>query len=185
MGQLAGKVRCRLVRIHRRSIHRQLGQPEVQELRLPAVRDEDVRGLDVPVDDPLAVGGLQRIRHLRSQLQQPLHLQRLAADPVLQGLAFHQLHHEEGVPLVLSDLVDHADVGMVEGRSGPCLTLETLEGVSAAGELLGQELHRHVAVEAHVLGFVYHTHPAPAEPPENSVMGQRLADHRGLGPFQS
>ena len=76
----------------------------------------------------------------RPQLQHPLHLHRLAADQVLQGLALHQLHDDEGVSLVLADLVDHADVGMVERGGGTSLALEPLQSLVALGQLLGQEL---------------------------------------------
>ena len=38
-----------------------LGQAKVQDLRLSAIGDEDVRWLDVPVDDPGAMSGVQGI----------------------------------------------------------------------------------------------------------------------------
>ena len=46
----------------------ELGQAEVQDLGLPALGDEDVRGLDVPVNDPLGVRGVQGIRELNAEL---------------------------------------------------------------------------------------------------------------------
>src|SRR5262249_12790649 len=62
--QLLRLARRRLLRAHALRIHGLLGQSEVQDLRLPPLRHEDVRGLDVPVDDPLGMGRLQRIRAL-------------------------------------------------------------------------------------------------------------------------
>ena len=43
-----------------------LRQAEVQDLGLPAPRDEDVRGLEVPVHDVLGVGGVQRVGDLHA-----------------------------------------------------------------------------------------------------------------------
>jgi len=40
-------------------LERDLGQPEIENLRLTAIRDEDVRGLDVPVNDALRVCGVE------------------------------------------------------------------------------------------------------------------------------
>ena len=42
---------------------RHLRQPEIEDLHMTALRDENVRRLDVAVDDSFAVCGVQRIRH--------------------------------------------------------------------------------------------------------------------------
>ncbi len=47
----------------------QLGDPEVEELRRPVVRDEDVRGFDVTMDDADVVSGGQTFQNLGGQAQ--------------------------------------------------------------------------------------------------------------------
>ena len=69
-----------------------------------------------------------------------LRLERLPGDAVLERLVLRQLHGDEGLPLVLVDIVDGADVRMVEGGRGLGLTPETLECDPVAEVLLGQEL---------------------------------------------
>jgi hypothetical protein len=49
-------------------------QPEVQNLCLPPVRDKDVRGLDVPVDDAFRMGGVESIGDLDAQIEHRLDL---------------------------------------------------------------------------------------------------------------
>ena len=39
----------------------QFGEPEVEHLGAPVARDDDVRGLDVAVDDPFGVRGLRAL----------------------------------------------------------------------------------------------------------------------------
>ena len=83
----------------------------------------------------------------------------------------------KGLPVVLVDVVDRADVGVLErgGRAG--LALEPLERLRVARQLLGQELQRDAAAELQVLGLVDDAHAAAAELREDPVVGDRLADH--------
>ena len=53
-------------------------------------------------------------------------LQRLARYHVLESLAFQEFHHNERMPLPFVDLVNCADIGMVETRGGPCFPLKSL-----------------------------------------------------------
>jgi len=46
-----------------------LGQPEVENFGVPALSDENVRGLDVTMDDSSRMSGIQRISHLNAQIQ--------------------------------------------------------------------------------------------------------------------
>src|SRR5262249_28053795 len=46
-----------------------LGQTEIEKFGVTLLRDEDVRGLDIPVNDPGAMRGIQRIRYLRTERQ--------------------------------------------------------------------------------------------------------------------
>src|SRR5438045_4858453 len=69
------------------------------------------------MDNPLAVRGLESIRHLDREREQALLLHGPAFDQMFQGLACQAFHHDEQMPVVLSDLMDGADVGMVQGRS--------------------------------------------------------------------
>ena len=176
--ELVLRARRRLQRVDARERPGLLGQAEVEQLRLAAVGHEDVRGLDVPVDDSLGVGRIERVGDLRPEVEDALRLHRLAADRVLQRLALHPLHHDEGVALVLGDVVDHADVRMREGGAGARLARESFPRLRARGHVLGQQLEGHAAAQARVLGLVDHTHAAPSELGEDPVVGERLADHR-------
>ena len=106
-----------------------LRQPEIQNLRLSSIRDEDVRGLDVAVDDALRVGRVQSIGDLDAKIEHSLDLQRLAADPVPERLPLQQFHGDEGSPIGLVNLVDRADVRVVQGGRSLGFPLETAEGL--------------------------------------------------------
>ena len=65
--------------------------------------------------DALRVGGLQRVGDLDTQFQQLVGREGLGGDAMLERLPFQQLHHDEGLAFVSADVVNGADVGMVEG----------------------------------------------------------------------
>ena len=97
-------------------------------------------------------------------------------DDLLQGLPFEQLHHDEMLVLVLVDRVDGTDIGVIQGRGGSGLALESLERGLVLGEVGGQELQRDLAAEARILGLIHHSHAAAAELTGHRVVGNGLAD---------
>ena len=137
-----------IARIARRAgMSGELGQAKVEHLRVSRTGNEDVGGLDVAMDDPFCVRLRQRLADLHSQLDHPVHRHRLAADRVLERLPLEQLHSDERRAVVLADLVDGADVGVVERRRRARLAQEALERRRVLRHLVRQELERHLAAE--------------------------------------
>ncbi len=85
-------------------------------------------------------------------------------DPLLQRLALVVRHHEVQLAVAaFVDLVDRADVRVVERRGRLGLLEEAaLRGV-VAGQIGRQDLDRHLAVEARVVGRVDDPHSAAAD----------------------
>src|SRR5437667_12831593 len=100
-------------------------QPKVEDLRLTTARDEDVGGLDVAVNDSLGVCGIQRVGHLNCQFQHRLGIDWFLRDTMLQGLALQILHDDEWTALVSPDLINWADMGVLQRRGCAWLTLES------------------------------------------------------------
>jgi len=73
------------------------------------------------------VSGIQRIGYLDSQLEQILHFQRATRDAMFQGQAIQKLHHDLGLIAMLADLMDRANVGMVQRRGGTGFAAEAFE----------------------------------------------------------
>ena len=51
----------------------------------------------------------------------------VATQPLLERLPLQEFHRNERQSFVLSDFINRADVGMIQGRGGPGFTLEALE----------------------------------------------------------
>ena len=124
------------------------------------------------------MGRGQRLGHLADEL----HQRGQGGTPgreTPQRLPLDQLHDEEGLALVLADVVDRTDVGMVQGGGGAGLALEPLQALGILGILLGQELEGHAAAEAGILGLVDDPHAAASQWLQGAVVGDGLADRDG------
>jgi hypothetical protein len=106
------------------------------------VGDEQIRRLDVAVDDPGTVCGLERVGNLDRERQQHVDLERAPGDAMLQRHPVEKLHHEERAAVLLADIVDGADVGVIQRRCGLRLAAESDQGLGIVGEVRRQELQR-------------------------------------------
>ena len=104
------------------------------------------------------------------------------ADQVLERGAVQELHDQEGAVVFLADVVDGADVGMVQGRCGLGLAAKTFEGLAVLGKIFGKKLEGDEAAEARVFGFVDHAHTAATELFDDPVVGDGLIEQRSGRP---
>ena len=81
----------------------------------------------------------------------------------MKALAFDQLHRNEADPVDLVHLVDHADVGMLEGRRGSSFPKEAPLAVLVPDEALGESLQGDFAVELDVESPVDDPHAAAVD----------------------
>ena len=128
----------------------------------PPRGEHDVAGLQVPVDDPALVGLVQGVGDLACRAPGPGPWAAGPREPLGEGLALEVLHDQEVDPLVLADVVEGADVGVGEGGDHLRLALEALLDLREDGQVLGQHLDGHRAVQAGVLGPIDLAHAAGA-----------------------
>jgi len=67
------------------------------------------------MDNPFRVCGIQCIGNLNAELQDLLDRQWLALNSVLERLPLQALHADKGPTFVLTNVVNRADVGVVQG----------------------------------------------------------------------
>jgi hypothetical protein len=101
---------------------------------MPTLRHKNIRGFDVPVNDAFGVfaasspsGNINRNR------QKFFKFHRTARNGVLQGLSVQKLHGDEGFAGFFADVVNRANVGMIQCRSGFGLTPKAFERLRVAG----------------------------------------------------
>ena len=153
-----------------------LGNAEVEHLRV-ASRHDDVVGLDVAMDDPLAVRFLQRLGHLADDAHRFARLHGAAAEDGRQRLALDQLHHDEDLLALLFDGEDGGDVGVIELGDGARLAQEARLPLRIVGDVVGEDLDGHFAQQPRVLGAPDLTHPACAEWADQPICAERRLRH--------
>ena len=97
----------------RTSLERDLRQPEVENLGVAALGHKDVCGLDVAMNDALGVGRIERVRNLDARassvsISMAWPRSCFSVTPSRNSMAMNDW------PSCFADLVDGADVGMVQ-----------------------------------------------------------------------
>ena len=138
---------------------------------------QDVRVYGIPTRTyPLYLAFLGDID---GEYQQTLQLERPPLDAVLQGVAFEELHCDIGSAVLVANVVEDADVRVIQSGSSPSLLLKTAGSSRVVSDVVVQEFERDKAAEADVFGLVNHTHAAAAQFLQDAVVGNGLAEHAG------
>ncbi len=76
------------------------------------------------MNDPRAMGGVERVGHLDREPSNIIECERTLADPISERVTLDQFHHEKRCAGFGADVVQLADVSMREPRNGASLPLE-------------------------------------------------------------
>ncbi len=142
-----------------------LRQSEIEQLHA-GFGDENVGGFQIAMNHARAVRNVQRVADLYRVFEGPVERQRS-----LQRRAVHVLHDE----VVGSNVVERADVGMIQRRDGPSLALEPLR------EGFLRHLDRDDAVEASVTSFVDVAHAAAPKRSYDFIRAEASSVHERHG----
>ena len=116
------------------------------------------------MNDSGGVRGGERVGQRNRCLQQDRELERALAQPLLERFALEELHDDERLLLRgFADVVDGADVRVVQRGDRPCFTLKPLACQVGAGEPRRQHLDGDLAVEARVARAIDLAHAAGAD----------------------
>ncbi len=144
---------------------------------MPALGDENIGGLDVAVNDAFAVGGIKRLGNLNGYFEDGLNFHGAAGDAMFECLAVEKFHDDIGFAIFFADIVNRADVGMIERAGGFGFALEALERLRVVRHIIRQKFQRNGAIQARVLSLVHHAHAAATEFFDDAIVRDCAADH--------
>ena len=96
---------------------------------------------------------------------------------MLERLPFQQLHGDEVLTARFVDLVNRANVRVIQRGCSKRFRLKSFTCSRIILHFYRQELQRDMPVQSKVFGFVHHTHAAATELLQDAIVRNDLADH--------
>ncbi len=140
-----------------------LGNAEIGEQAVATPVDQDVAGFDVPMDQTLGVGIVQRVADLGDDGADLSRRQGKPLEQIGQGPGLHQRHDQEGVSIGLAEVMNRKDVRMLERGDDPGLLLEAAGKFRVGGVCPGKDLECNKALDPRLEGLIHRRHAALAE----------------------
>ncbi len=148
-----------------------LREAEIENLG-PPLGEKDVGRLNIPVHDAGRVRDVQAIGQCGGNVEECSEINRTAKQPLLQRFAVQQLHDNERPTIRVTDVVDRADVGMLQSGHRSRFALRSLSRLRGISQMRGDNLDRDVASQARIAGLVNLTHGTGAERRDDLVWAQ-------------
>src|SRR5271165_2674897 len=139
---------------------------------------EDVGRLDVTVNDMPGMSGDQGVGNLDPDTQQLIQVEGLAHD-VLEGCAFEVLHGDEGLSTDFADVVNGADIGMIECGGSLRFALKARETLRILANFIRKKLESDETTETGIFRFVDNAHPAAAHSFQDAVVRDGVTEEWG------
>ena len=138
--------------------------------------EQDVGRLDVAVDEPARVRGVERGRDLRDDVRGAPGLEPTAArGRACAGRCRRRSAWPDRGALELARVVDRDHVGVVDRGGEPRLAHEAVAEGRVLGEVGGDQLERDGPIEVELVGPVDHAHAAAAGDAGDAVTGEYVA----------
>ena len=133
------------------------------------------------MDDTSAMGLDESGCDLGRMAQDQVEWQSTARETGGQSLAVHELHDQEVEAVVLANVMQSANVRVVEAGDHACFALEPLSRFRAMQHSLRQHLHGYGAVEPNIPGSIDLAHTSRAERRLDLVRAETRAGDDGHG----
>ena len=163
----------------RHGIH-QLGQAKVDDLEVAVLRDEQVFGLEVTVNDAAPVHLGEGVSRLTCVVKRLPELQGASLEHVAQRAAVDVLHGDVRAVADLADVVDGGDVRVVDRCRQACFLDEPLAPRFITRQCGANQLEGRSALQVQVLGEKDLSHSTLPQMFEEAVVSDGGPQHTGM-----
>ena len=158
-------------------------QAKVEHFGLAAFGDEDVGRLQVPVNDACRVRRVQRVRDFDGVAEDLVDRERAFAQAAGERFAFQIFHHEETGAVLVPNVVEDADVRMIQRRNRARLAVKALAPVGIARQIRRQHFDRDGAFEPRVPRSIHFAHAPGSDRGKDFVGADACAGLQGQSTF--
>ena len=133
------------------------------------------------MNQAFCVCSLESVSERDAQIEQRTDVERTAGETCGERFALESFHDEKGPVLELANVVDGADVRMIQGGDGLRLALETRDREIIGALADRQNLDGNITPQPGVVGEIHLAHAACAQQPLNLVRAEArpwLYSHR-------
>ena len=123
-----------------------LRETEVSEMRFSRLVEQDIRWLDIAVDDPVLMGQLQGAGDFCQATHRPAKVLLKVVEAFGETAAREQFHAEECMTIDLTNFVNRHDVRVVEIRGRFGFLTETQDVRGRVQNRATHHLQRHLAI---------------------------------------
>ena len=141
---------------------RTFGEAKIEKLGA-AFGEHDVAGFEVTMHDTVAVRSLEAVSDFGANAEEQIEREGRFLEAVGESFALEMFHDEVADAVLLANVVEMADIGMIEGRDGAGFAFETFASFGFFGKMRGKNFDGDFAVEAGVEGAVDFAHAAGTE----------------------
>ena len=126
------------------------------------------------MDYRLRVRRVKCIGNLDAYVENFANAQRAILKELAQGLALQKFHDKEGPAFLFADIVDHTNIGVIEGAGRAGFAAKSFQRFPALMEIIRQEFHRNTAPQASVGSAPNDSHPSAAQGLIEPVMAEQI-----------
>jgi hypothetical protein len=139
-------------------------------------REENVGGLDVAVDNASSVTSVERVGDVDGDGEKSFRFQRMPRNAMRQGDPVQKFHDNEWLTILLSNLMDRADMGWFKAEAALASRRKRPRVCVCWATSSGRNL-RATKTQRRVLGLVDHPHPTTAQSLDDVVVRNGSANH--------
>src|ERR1044071_7225581 len=110
------------------------------------------------MNDPVTVRRIETIGHLYRHFQCIVQTNRTSFQPARKRFSLEMLHDQKVDPILEADVVQGANVWMIQSSNRLRLSLEAMIALWIGCELVGNNLDCYRSVEPAIAGFVHLAH---------------------------
>ena len=153
-----------------------LCKPEVDNLDPPVAADHHVFGFNVAVHDAGAMRCGESAGDSRANVKQTFDRRTAAINFVAKRGAVDEFRDDVGCAVVVADVIDHQDVGMIQCPGGNGLLCEPALARRINDGRLRQNFDCDFSMEPRIAGPIHFAHAAGAEPAGDLVRPEPRSD---------